>query len=605
MGKDVFALRIAQLRKLMEREGMDAYFVVTDDYHASEYVGDYFKEREFLSGFDGSAGELVVTAREALLWTDGRYFLQAEDQLSGTGIRLMKMREPGVPTIPEYLAQTLPQEGVLGFDGRTVSNATAEAIEKACKGLHVRFVTDKDLPAELWPDRPAMSAEPVWELSAEVTGESRKAKLERVRKQMQEKGCNAHLTASLDDIAWVLQLRGNDVDYNPVFLSYLLVLTGKAILYVNPAILSDEIKGNLKADGVEVRPYNDIYSELSGLLSGKTVLLTKAKVNKALFQRIPVDAKVVEDLSPETLFKACKTEREIDNERLAHIKDGAALTKLICYLKTQLNGSAELKEGKITELQVSDRLLKLREAQEHFLGQSFAPIIATGAHGAIIHYEPTEATDIPIEDNTFLLMDTGGQYLEGTTDVTRTVLLGQGTDLMKQLYTAVLRGHIRLASAVFKKGITGVNLDVLARGPLWELGYDYNHGTGHGVGYLLNVHEGPQGIRLLEAGRKLGAPLEHGMITSNEPGVYLAGQFGIRLENLVVTLNGPETEMGKFMKFETLTMAPFDLDAILPEMLTPPEKAWLNAYHATVRETLQPYLTAEENAWLADATRAI
>ena len=605
MTKEGSALRIAQLRQQMEREGIDAYYVVTDDYHASEYVGDYFKEREYLSGFDGSAGELVVTQEEACLWTDGRYFLQAAEQLEGTGIKLMKMREPGVPTVPQYLAQNLTEGQTVGYDGRTVSNATAEAIEKACKSLHLAYRTDLDLVDRIWEDRPALSAEKVWELSDQLTGETRAQKLSRVREYLKKHDCNAHLIASLDDIAWLYQLRGGDVDFNPVFLSYSIVLMDKAYLYANPAIFDHETSLNLQLDGVEIRPYEQVYRDIPSVLAGRTVLLSKSKVNRALYSCIPVDASVVDETSPETLFKACKTKTEVENERTAHIRDGVALTKLIYWLKTQLNGSPDLLMKRVTELDVSDRLLSLRKEQEGFLEQSFAPIVATGAHGAIIHYEPTEATNVPIENNTFLLMDTGGQYLQGTTDVTRTVLLGRASQKMKELYTAVLRGHIRLGSAVFKRGITGVNLDVLARAPLWELGYDYNHGTGHGVGYLLNVHEGPQGIRLLEPGRKIGAPLEEGMITSNEPGIYLAGEFGIRLESLTVVQKGQETDFGQFLQFETLTMAPFDPEVILADRLTAPEKAWLNRYHETVRNTLAPYLTAEENAWLAEVTQPL
>ena len=597
--------RIADLRRKMKEKDIDAYYVVTDDFHASEYVGDHFKCREFLSGFDGSAGEMVITAEEARLWTDGRYFLQAADQLEGTGIQLMKSGEKDVPRIPDYLAKTLTPHSCLAYDGRTVSNAAAEEIEKACLDKKLSYRIDVDLVGDLWTDRPALSAEPAWLLDEKYTGESRRKKLARVREEMEKLGCEAHVIASLDDIAWLYQLRGNDVAYNPVVLSYSLILKDKAILYVNEDVISAEVRSALEADGVELRPYNRIYTELGELVDGMSVLLDKKKSNRALYTCIPVSCKVEDHASPVTLFKACKTATEVQNERIAHIQDGVAVTKICCYLKTQLQGSEELLAGKVTELDVSERLLNFRKERPDFIEQSFEPIIATGAHGAIVHYEPTEETNAKIENNTFLLMDTGGQYYQGTTDITRTVLLGEGTEEMKRNYTAVLKGHLDLADAVFKKGITGVNLDVLARKPLWELGLDYNHGTGHGVGYLLNVHEGPQGIRLRDAGGKIGAPFEEGMITSDEPGVYLTGKYGIRIENLMACVKKGSSEYGDFLGFEMLTMVPYDLDAILPDMLTEHEKELLNGYHKKVRETIAPYLTAEEKAWLEKATTPV
>lgn len=604
MDKTIYRNRLSALRRLMADKGIDAYLIVSDDDHASEYVGDYFKCREFLSGFDGSAGSLVITQTEAGLWTDGRYFLQAREQLGGTGITLQKMGEPDVPAIPAYLASVLQDGQCLGYDGRTIRAGYAAEIEAALAGKQIRYVQTEDLVGQIWKDRPPFPEHPVWILPDSYVGRSRAEKLAMVRKQMEQAGAERYLLASLDDIAWLYNIRGNDIAYNPVVLSYTIIEQEQAILYGTLSAFSDEVRKQLEADSILLRPYLQVYEDLKILPAESSVMLDPSTSNVALLSCIPEGVKVIRQTNPTTLFKAVKTPEEMENERKAHVQDGVAVTKLIYWLK-QMQDSQELKEGKITEQVVRKKLEALRKEREGYLDQSFAPIIAAGAHGAIVHYEPTEATDIPLVEHSFVLMDTGGQYWQGTTDITRTVSIGTLTDTQKAHYTAVLRGNLNLGAARFKHGCTGMNLDVLARTPLWELGLDYNHGTGHGVGYLLNVHEGPNAIRFKEAGGKAGAVLEEGMITSNEPGLYLEGQYGIRVENLVLCKKAEQTEYGQFMEFETLTMVPHDRAAILPEQMSKRELALLNAYHKTVYETISPYLTEEERKWLKEETREI
>ncbi len=604
MDKTIYRNRLSALRRLMADKGIDAYLIVSDDDHASEYVGDYFKCREFLSGFDGSAGSLVITQTEAGLWTDGRYFLQAREQLGGTGITLQKMGEPDVPAIPAYLASVLQDGQCLGYDGRTIRAGYAAEIEAALAGKQIRYVQTEDLVGQIWKDRPPFPEHPVWILPDSYVGRSRAEKLAMVRKQMAQAGAERYLLASLDDIAWLYNIRGNDIAYNPVVLSYTIIEQEQAILYGTLSAFSDEVRKQLEADSILLRPYLQVYEDLKILPAESSVMLDPSTSNVALLSCIPEGVKVIRQTNPTTLFKAVKTPEEMENERKAHVQDGVAVTKLIYWLK-QMQDSQELKEGKITEQVVRKKLEALRKEREGYLDQSFAPIIAAGAHGAIVHYEPTEATDIPLVEHSFVLMDTGGQYWQGTTDITRTVSIGTLTDTQKAHYTAVLRGNLNLGAARFKHGCTGMNLDVLARTPLWELGLDYNHGTGHGVGYLLNVHEGPNAIRFKEAGGKAGAVLEEGMITSNEPGLYLEGQYGIRVENLVLCKKAEQTEYGQFMEFETLTMVPHDRAAILPEQMSKRELALLNAYHKTVYETISPYLTEEERKWLKEETREI
>lgn len=583
----------------MKEKKIDAYLVATDDFHGSEYVGDYFKCRKYITGFTGSAGTAIITQDMAGLWTDGRYFIQAADQLRDTTIELFKSGEPGVPTVHQFLNDKLEEGMCLGFDGRTVSAREAEELQELLQEKHITFSVNDDLIGEIWEDRPVLSCEPVMELDVRWTGKSRADKIAEIREQMKAKEADTFILTSLDDIAWLLNIRGNDIHCCPVVLSYLVMMENELRLYANAAAFSEEIRSNLEADGVKIYPYDDVYSYVQTISSDKKVLLSRANVNSRLVSNIPSEVTILDEPNLTLLPKAVKNKTEMENERIAHIKDGIAVTKFIHWLKKNVTRTT------ITELSAAEKLYQFRSEQEHFLGDSFDPIIAYGTHAAIVHYSATEATDIPLEARGMVLADTGGHYLEGTTDITRTIVLGPVTAKEKKFFTAVLRGNLNLAAAKFKYGCTGLNLDYLARGPLWELGEDYNHGTGHGVGYLLNVHEGPNSFRWKNLPGNPAPVLEEGMITSDEPGYYLENEFGIRHENLVLCKKAEKTSFGQFMCFEPLTMVPFDLEGINPEEMTERERKLLNDYHQKVYTTISPYLDEEEKEWLKQATREI
>lgn len=583
----------------MKEKKIDAYLVPTDDFHGSEYVGDYFKCRKYITGFTGSAGTAIITQDMAGLWTDGRYFIQAADQLRDTTIELFKSGEPGVPTVHQFLNDKLEEGMCLGFDGRTVSAREAEELQELLQEKHITFSVNDDLIGEIWEDRPVLSCEPVMELDVRWTGKSRADKIAEIREQMKAKEADTFILTSLDDIAWLLNIRGNDIHCYPVVLSYLVMMENELRLYANAAAFSEEIRSNLEADGVKIYPYDDVYSYVQSISSDKKVLLSRANVNSRLVSNIPSEVTILDEPNLTLLPKAVKNKTEMENERIAHIKDGIAVTKFIHWLKKNVTRTT------ITELSAAEKLYQFRSEQEHFLGDSFDPIIAYGTHAAIVHYSATEATDIPLAARGMVLADTGGHYLEGTTDITRTIVLGPVTAKEKKFFTAVLRGNLNLAAAKFKYGCTGLNLDYLARGPLWELGEDYNHGTGHGVGYLLNVHEGPNSFRWKNLPGNPAPVLEEGMITSDEPGYYLENEFGIRHENLVLCKKAEKTSFGQFMCFEPLTMVPFDLEGINPEEMTERERKLLNDYHQKVYTTISPYLDEEEKEWLKQATREI
>ena len=591
--------KLALLRAEMKKRGISAYVVVTDDFHASEYVGTHFKAREFLSGFTGSAGTLVVLPDSAALWTDGRYFLQASQQLAGSGIELMRMGEPGVPEIADFLRDHVAENGFIGFDSRTVSNAFARTIGEKTREKHIRFAGGEDLVDLVWADRPALSCEPVWTLDVKYTGLTRREKLAMVRGKMEELGADVFVIPALDEVAWLLNLRGGDVLYTPVFLSYLLLGRDQATLCVQKEAVSAEIEAQLKADGVSLAPYDDIYRLVAALPTGTRVLLDGERANYRITQSVPDGAEPLDRPSPIQLMKAMKTPAEQENERLAHIKDGVAVTRFLYWLKHAVG------KEPITELSAAKKLESLRAEGEHYLEQSFDPILAYGAHGAIVHYEPTEETDISLEPHGLCLADTGAQYLEGTTDITRTVALGPLTDEEKRIYTLVLRGHLQLGAAKFLYGCTGENLDMLARTPLWENGLDYNHGTGHGVGFVLGVHEGPERVHWDVNRQKRHCVIEEGMIFSNEPGIYLAGKFGVRIENLVVVREAERTEFGRFLKLEPLTLVPYDRDAIDLAMLSSRDVELLNDYHAKVCAAISPYLQGDELNWLKEVTAPV
>lgn len=579
------------LRQQMKAEGMDAYLIVSDDDHASEYVGDYYKCREFVSGFDGSAGTLVVLPEEAGLWTDGRYFIQAEQQLMGSGIDLYRSGNEGVPTVEEFLQDRLPVGASLGFDGRTVTTAMGRRLTQKLSEHKISFKTGIDLCDRIWKDRPTLSAQSVWLLDESYTGESRQDKLERVRKELYREKADYLMVAALDEIAWLLNVRGNDIAYCPVVLSFFLLGQETAYWYVQQEALNPQVREAVAEAGIRCRPYLEVYAQLSQLPPETVLLLDDTSTNYALYHAVPGEVEKRRKASPIQHMKAVKNETERRHMRSAHYKDGLALTKLIYWLKQQPD------KRKLTELDVCRQLEAYRRQGEHYIEQSFAPIAAYGDHGAIVHYEPGEESNSPLDNGGFLLLDTGGHYLDGTTDVTRTIALGSLTQEQKHHYTSVLKGNLNLGAAVFKQGCTGVNLDYLARAALWSEGLDYNHGTGHGVGYLLNVHEGPNAIRFRERSG-CGAVLEEGMITSNEPGLYLEGRYGIRLENLILCRKKLVNEYGTFLEFETLTLVPFDMDAVLWEELSPREQELLRTYQQRVYDTLKADLPEEVAEWL-------
>lgn len=591
--------RLHTLRELMCKKNIQAYIVVTDDFHSSEYVGGYFKVREYLSGFTGSAGTLVVLKDKAALWTDGRYFIQAEEQLKGSSIELMKSGQPNVPEITEYLYNSLNEGDTIGFDGRTVSNAFACKLIEALRDKSITLSYQVDLADTIWTDRPSLSKEPVWELDVKYTGLSRKEKLDSIREKMAETGSDILLLTALDEIAWLLNLRGNDIACTPVFLAYMIIEKSSATLCVHKEILNDEIIHQLENDGISLADYNDFYSLISETDNDKIVQLDGSTANYCVIKSIPENTKIIDSQSPVVMMKAIKTPAEMNNIRAAHIKDGVAVTRFIYWLKHNTD------KKNITELSAAEKLEEFRAENDTYLGPSFEPIIAYGAHGAIVHYEATEETNVKIEPKGLCLTDTGGHYLEGTTDITRTIALGKLTQEEKTAFTLVLKGHLNLAAAKFKYGICGENLDYLARYPLWEHGLDFNHSTGHGVGYLLSVHEGPQRIYWNVYSNPKHYILEEGMVISNEPGYYLEDYFGIRHENLVLVRMGKKNGYGQFMYLESLTMVPFDRDAIDTALMNSAELEWLNAYHKKVFDTISPYLNGDELEWLKKTTEKI
>lgn len=598
---------LLRLRERMQAERIDAWLIMTDDFHGSEYVGDYFKCREYISGFTGSAGTLLVLKDHVGLWTDGRYFLQAKEQLEGSGITLYRSGQPGVPSLENVLQERLSAGETLGFDGRCVMAGYARRLREQLEEKGITVVSGFDLVGDVWEDRPPLSREPVWILPEEYAGMGAGEKIAEVRRVLKQKKSDWFLLASLEDICWLLNVRGNDVECTPVVLSYLLMSQEEVRWYVQTEALSPEVRDYLAQTGICLREYGEIYADVERLPAGSRLLYDENHVNDALISRIPPEVEAEDGENPTLLLKAIKNPVEVSNERAAHIKDGVAVTRFLFWLKKQRK---EEETGKwqtpVTELGAAAKLETFRREQDGYLGPSFYPILAYGEHGAIVHYAADEDSDIPLRPEGFLLADTGGHYKEGTTDITRTIALGPLTREQKEMYTLVLKGHIRLADAVFLKGAAGMSLDVLARTPLWERGLDYNHGTGHGVGYLLSVHEGPNSFRYRPAAtRGNDCVLEEGMITSDEPGIYLEGRFGIRLENLLVCARKRENTFGVFLGFEPLTMVPFDREAILGEMLSEKERNWLNTYHRKVFETLSPYLEEEERRWLREETAEI
>lgn len=590
--------RVEALRGIMSEKKIDIYIVPTADYHQSEYVGEHFKAREFITGFTGSAGTAVITAKEAGLWTDGRYFIQAAGQLAGTLWELRKMGQPDVPSIEEYLKEALPEGGVIGFDGRVISVSEGQEYEKIAEEKHGKIQCQEDLIASVWENRPEISKKHAFALGLEYAGESTADKLKKIREEMEKCGADAHVLTTLDDICWMLNIRGDDVDYFPLVLSYALITKDSVELYIDGNKLDEPLKKALTADGVKLHPYNDIYEDIGSLKAETSLLLDESKLNYALYKDIPDSVEKINKPNPEILFKAVKNGTEIANIRKAQIKDSIAHVRFMKWLKENVG------KIRITEISASDKLDEFRMEMGNFLRPSFDPISAFGEHGAIVHYSASPETDVELKEGSLLLTDTGAAFYEGSTDITRTYALGEVPQNMKDDFTLVAISNLNLANVRFLKGSSGLTLDYAARKPFWDRGMDYNHGTGHGVGYLLNVHEGPAAFRWkYRAGET--AELEKGMVLTDEPGIYIEGSHGIRLENELLVCEGGKNEYGQFMYFDTITFIPFDLDAINPDMMTAGEKKLLNDYHTKVYEMLTPYLTEDEKEWLKEYTREI
>ena len=588
--------RVESLRLWMKENGISAFVFPSSDPHNSEYVADHWKSREWISGFSGSAGTAVVTLEHAALWTDSRYFIAAEKELKGTDFQLMKLRVEGTPSISEWLVRELSnyQKAVVGVDGNVNSFAEVSSMERelASKG-NITVRTDADPMAELWTDRPVIPDNKVSLHPLEYSGESTSSKISRIRKQLADSGADGLLVTALDEIAWVLNLRGSDVHCNPVFVSYLLISPEKVVLYINNVKLLAEVKDYLTSEQIAGDAYEAVVDGLRSY-EGKSLLVDMSSTNYSLATAVPTE-KLCEGVSPIASMKAIKNEAEQEGFRAAMLRDGVAVVKFLAWLKPAVEAGGQ------TEISLDERLTALRAEQPKFKGISFDTIVGYEEHGAIVHYEATPETDIPVEPHGLVLIDSGAQYLDGTTDITRTIALGEITEEQRRVYTLVLKGHIQLDMCRFPAGACGSQLDAIARVPMWREGYNYMHGTGHGVGSYLNVHEGPHQIRM----EWRPAPLQAGMTVTNEPGIYLEGKFGVRIENTLLIVPAETTPFGDFLKFETLTLAPIDTTPIVFEMLSEEEREWLNNYHHRVYESLKPYLTAVEQEWLRKATLPI
>lgn len=590
--------RLSALRKCMQEKHIDIYIVPTADFHQSEYVGEHFKARAYITGFTGSAGTAVITLHDAKLWTDGRYFLQAAKQLEGTGVTLMKMFEPGVPTVEEYLEAELKSGQTLSFDGRVVSVGEGDEYASIAKKNGAKVDYQEDLIDAIWTDRPPLSEEPVWFLEEKYSGESTESKLSRIRREMADAGCDTHIVSTLDDICWTLNIRGNDIDFFPLVLSYAIIRKDSLELYIDERKLDDKLKTIFKKEGVNLHPYNAIYEDVKKLPENATVLIDKTKLNYAIFNNIPNSVPIVNKRNPEILMKALKNPVEVENIKKAEIKDSIAHVRFMKWLKENLG------KIKITEMSASEKLDEFRAEMGNFIRDSFEPISSYGPHSAIVHYSSSPETDVELKEGSLYLSDTGAGFYEGSTDITRTYALGEVPKKMKEDFTIVAISNLQLANAKFLQGSSGLTLDILARKPFWDRGLNYNHGTGHGVGYLLNIHEGPAGFRYkYRAGET--EEIQEGMVITDEPGLYIEGSHGIRLENELLARKGVQNEYGQFLYFETITMIPFDLDAISLDMLNEENRKLLNDYHKRVYEEIAPHLNEEEKAFLKKYTRAV
>lgn len=588
--------RIAALRKEMAKQQIDAYIIPSSDPHLSEYPADRWKAREWISGFTGSAGTVVVTADKAVLWTDSRYFLQAGIQLENTGIELYKMGLPETPPLPEFLFRELQNGQTVGLDGQTYSAAEARALEKKLNRKEIKLDTSTDLIDRIWTDRPALPADPLFQMPAELSGKAVHEKLDEINNRLRKEGADCLIVGALDEIAWTFNIRGTDVTYNPVVVSYAFISEDETVLFIRPQKLTEEVAANLKKEGVTLADYGLIRSYLSRLPENTRIFVDMGKTNVSLFDAIPGNCYIIEGISPVNHLKSIKNETEITGFRNAVVKDGVALTRFYIWLEQQMAAG-----NKVTELGASEKLTALRAEQSHYIMDSFETICGYGEHGAIVHYAATPETDTELKPESLLLIDSGAQYLDGTTDITRTIALGEPTEQMKKDFTRVLKGTISLAKCKFPAGARGSQLDILARKALWDAGINYLHGTGHGIGHCLNVHEGPQSIRMEEN----PVPLKPGMVISDEPAMYRTGQYGIRTENMILVREDSETEYGKFYGFDTLTLCFIDIRLVMVPMLSVRERAWLNKYHQMVYERISPHLNEDEKEWLKNKTAEI
>ncbi len=583
---------IKEFQKLLKEKKIDYYIVPTDDDHQSETVGEHFQSRAYLSGFTGSAGTLLVKQDSAYLWTDGRYFIQAAKQLED-GITLMKMAQKDVPTLLDFLSNDVKDGQVIGFDGQTMTcQFILDLEEKLDVDYHLENI---DLMKEFWVDRPAMSNNKAYIYDQKYHGLSAHEKIEIIQEYMKENDCQSHIVSSLDDIAWIFNIRGSDIPHSPTVMAFALITLEQSYLYLQSGTYDLDMVKAYQQENILIKSYYQIYDDVASL-KGR-VLLNTNNINYQLFSQIECD--IVDGMNPSQAFKAIKNEVEIKNTKNAHIKDGVAMTKFMYWLKTNY--------GKVPmdEISIADKVASFRQQQDLFTDLSFTTICGWNQNAALMHYHATDEDHATVEGNGFLLIDSGGQYLDGTTDITRTYALGEITPIQKKHYTMVLQGMLALQNAHFLDGASGLSLDILARTPMWEEDIDYQCGTGHGVGHFLNVHEGPQGIRPRPRLQGEECKLEAGMIVTDEPGIYLEGQYGIRIENELLCVNGVENEYGQFMHFDVLTYVPIDLDAIDVSLLTYKEKQWLNDYHQAVYDKISPYLTDEEKTWLKEYTKAI
>lgn len=598
-------IKIGQLRDRMKELGIDAYLVPTADFHESEYVGEFFKCRHFLTGFNGTAGTAVITMDKAGLWTDGRYFVQAEEQLSGSEIKLYRMGEPEFPTLDEFLEEELPVDGCLGFDGRVVNSELGYGLQNLLQEKNVTINCSKDLVGEIWTSRPAMSCEPIWSLDVKYAGKSTVEKLSDLRDAMKKNKAQIHLMTALDEIAWLFNLRGNDIVNNPVFLSYALITQDEAYLYVQKEAIKEDTKmgkevcAALAEAKVQVKEYAEFLQDVAALKNEK-ILLERKKASFAVCESIDASCRIIDEMNPCATMKAVKNATEIENMRRVHLKDGIAVTKFMYWLKHTI-GTCDM-----TEMTAAHKIEELRAEQGNYIEPSFVTIAAYKENAAMCHYHPSDEVCKKLKPEGLLLVDSGGQYLEGTTDITRTYALGPLTEKEKEYYTIVAAAMLKVSTMKFLHGCRGINLDYTIREAFWKRGLDFAHGTGHGVGYLSNVHERPNGLRWkVVPERQDSAVIEPGMICSDEPGLYFAGDFGTRTENLILCVEDEKNEYGQFLKFEFLTKAPIDLEALDTRFMDDADIERLNTYHKDVYETISPYMNEEEKEWLKHVTREI